>query len=243
MKIQTLSSSVDTVFLMNNSQWSYVSSRIFSFSEPTRQSGTLLEISLKRRSEFYVIYLIIPLVFLGKINNLVFAIPAFAGERNSVAITSFLSFAVYMQIVNSSVPQSSKPIAYIYYYLLFLLIYSSYIMFACIVSLRIYDKQGKVPACVENLVSTLRFWCCKQRRRPLDKINSLYRSDSQTDISETEQDNTDVKPNLEDKFEDKEVTWTLVGKTFDIYCGVFNFIIFITFTWSSFINLYLNQSL
>ncbi|XP_045212371.2 neuronal acetylcholine receptor subunit alpha-9-like [Mercenaria mercenaria] len=252
--IYTLKASTDTIYWANNSQWSYQNSTVISYAIPNGPTGIIIDITLKRRSEFYIIYIVVPLVFLGGMNNLVFSMPATFGERTSVAITAFLSFAVYMQIVNNNVPQSSSPIAYIYYYLMFLLLYSAYIMFACIVSMRIYDRKGKVPVLTKYLVICLRCMCCKRRQKN-GKVAAVDKSkpiivDCGTDkaVESTPDRSTDygsdklIQEQQEHEIEDDEVTWTLVGKTFDTYCSGFNFFVYWTFTGATFLSLFTNAN-
>lgn len=234
IKFISLSSAVNMTFWEGNSQWTYQNTSISSYAYPQGPSGIKLHITLKRRSEFYIIYIMVPLIFLGKMNNLVFYIPANSGERSSVAITSFLSFAVYMQIINNSVPQSSAPIAYIYYYLLFLLIFSSYIMFACIVSMRIYNRKGEMSACTKRVVLFLTCSCCKSRKtRPNVHAAENDEHDKGSTVFSDQR-------NSDNQSAEREVTWALVGRTFDKYISIFNFIFFISISWGMFVCLYFN---
>lgn len=239
VKFYSLSPSSDTSYWASNSQWRYLNSSIKSYAIPNGPTGIIIDITLKRRSEFYIIYIVVPLVFLGGINNLVFYMPANSGERSSVAITAFLSFAVYMQIINNNVPQSSSPIAYIYYYLMFLLLYSSYIMFACIVSMRIYDRKGKVFVVTKYLVILLRCMWCK-RKKKTGKVIALDRSNSTTTNCEEDKQ---IKEQEKCESANEEVTWMLVGKTFDVYCSCFNFLVYWTFTGATFVSLYTNAGI
>ena len=163
-----LYASFDTImadWYMHNSQWELLPSSMSNCTmyQEHGPSCVKMNILLKRRSLFYVIYLLIPIMFLSVMNNFVFFMPCNSGERTSVAITTFLSFVVYMGIVNDTVPDSSSPISYLYFYFLFLLVYSSTIMFLCIVSLRIYDKTSTVPRSVQHITRVLR--CYYLRRK------------------------------------------------------------------------------
>ncbi|XP_060588577.1 acetylcholine receptor subunit delta-like [Ruditapes philippinarum] len=248
LTFHSMEPSADIRYWANNSRWEFQKSIIHSYAIRDGPSGLVLTITLKRRSEFYIIYIVVPLVFLGGMNNLVFYMPASFGERTSVAITAFLSFAVYMQIVNNNVPQSSSPIAYIYYYLMFLLLYSSYITFACIVSMRIYDRKGKVPVFTKYLVICLKCMCfrrmCK-KRKVKDLKPKLPDCTMETNIDGEESYGDECKQvkskdEHANEQENDEITWTIVGKTFDMYCSGFNFLIYWVVTGVTLLSLYLN---
>jgi len=105
---------VDTGLFNLNYQWflsneSYVQSIKSSSFPPTIN----MQLVLERQPLFYVVYIIIPLVLLRMVNNLVVMLPDTSGERMSVAVTVFLSFIVYLQLINSNVPESLNPMAYI----------------------------------------------------------------------------------------------------------------------------------
>uniref|UniRef100_A0A8W8IRY3 Uncharacterized protein n=1 Tax=Magallana gigas TaxID=29159 RepID=A0A8W8IRY3_MAGGI len=61
-------------------------------------------IHIKRKPFYYVFNIIIPILFLGMLTILVFALPVDAGEKMSYAMTVFLSFAVFLTIINTLLP-------------------------------------------------------------------------------------------------------------------------------------------
>ena len=63
--------------------------------------------TLKRKVMFYVIHIILPIVLLSLMNCLVFLLPVESGEKMTVSVTVFLSFAVFMSLINDSLPQNS----------------------------------------------------------------------------------------------------------------------------------------
>ncbi|XP_045210667.2 neuronal acetylcholine receptor subunit beta-3-like [Mercenaria mercenaria] len=237
----TTSSTVFQDYLSSNSQWLLESAKVIDYTDirPKFPPSINIALNLKRRSDFFVVYIIFPMVFLGSINNLVFVMPANSGERTSVAITTFLSFIVFMQMINDTVPESSVPMAYIYYYILFLLVYSSVILFLCIISLLIHDREDPVPSVVKKLVFLLRFLCFKRKRK---SVVIHERTCSNVSI-QVEVKNNNFNENIENYKEDDSptVTWKIVGKTFDKYCFTALFITFLLMTTQTFTKLYTNQ--
>ncbi|KAH3706793.1 hypothetical protein DPMN_066183 [Dreissena polymorpha] len=72
---------------------------------------------LKRKTIFYVFYIIIPMVLLSFINVLTFVLPVPSGEHNSYAVTVLLSLAVFLTIVASEIPKISNTISIVSVYM------------------------------------------------------------------------------------------------------------------------------
>ncbi|KAH3711544.1 hypothetical protein DPMN_071213 [Dreissena polymorpha] len=245
LAIVHLGNSVNMSNFAKNSQWTYIAGNVLSGSNIANVPYLEIQLHLARRSEFYIVYIIIPVTLLGAINNFVFLLPASSGERSSVAITVFLSFVVYLEIVNRNIPQSSDPMAFIYYYLMFLMMYSSTVFFFCIMALRIHDRKGNIPSCIQKFVLYTRTRpCCK--RRP----NSVS-DDAEVKIHHTLEDNN--KPEQNDKSNQSysdtvcescvapsEITWTDVGSLFDEITAKILNAIFWTFSIITIAQLYNN---
>ena len=60
----------------------------------------------KRRSEFYVIYLICPCMFLSMLSLLVFYLPPECGEKLTLSITNLLALVVFQQVIAETMPPS-----------------------------------------------------------------------------------------------------------------------------------------
>lgn len=192
---------LNTTFLEGeDSLWEVLPSKITNQTYENH-SEIKLSLHLKRRNAFHIVFIILPLVLFAIVNKFVFLLPHSSGERTGVSVTMFLAFNVYLLLANDIVPESSKPVAKLYSYLLYLLMYSAVIMILIIISQRIYcnvehDQQGQetpVPPCISKLTTfitniTTYITCASCR--------------------------TDSTP---DEVE-KPVTWNDVCKTFDICC-------------------------
>lgn len=238
VKLITSQTSVDTSFFSLNSQWELLNSSIGEYTTNRDMPPSIvIQLSLKRRSHFFIVYIIVPILFLGLMNNLVFLMPVSSGERTSVAVTIFLSFVVYMEMVNNTVPESSSPVAYIYYYIMFLLVYSSVILFLCIISLRIHDSKIQVPEKLKVLVMYLRCWCLT-RIYSEQKVTPKRIKSIEADNGENDTPHTNI---IVDKPVQTDVTWHVVADTFDKYIMILMYIFFVGFSVSTFVNLYTNQ--
>ena len=214
--------------LLENSQWIMKSKTLFQIGLQ-KLPGIKMEIVLERRYLFYVYYILCPLLFLALLNMAVFYLPPSSGERTSVAVTIFLAFIVYMSVLNDSVPTSSNPVAYIYVILFSMVLYSSIIVLLCAISLRIYDSTGEVPTRIQTVVRFLRFgWIFNRIQHEKDdqvQIISVLPTTGDTvsrqkgkeafSDSNLQFENSSEKPIAT---ENTNITWQLVGNTFDIYC-------------------------
>ncbi|XP_046547069.1 CHRNA7-FAM7A fusion protein-like [Haliotis rubra] len=72
---------------------------------------------MKRKTLFYIVNMILPIVFLSLLNSLVFALPANSGEKITLCISVMLSYAVFLTLVNDALPENSDGVCYFSAYL------------------------------------------------------------------------------------------------------------------------------
>lgn len=206
----------------DNSEW--------EISEITSQAHLgiyQIAIELKRKSTYAVFTMSIPVLLLGSINPFVFILPPESGERISFAITTFLSFTVYMGIFTDHMPKGSTPMASIIYFIFIMLVYSVAILICTIFSLLLHTKEGKksVPRKIQQIVNFMTF-------SPRHKCKKSLVSDSQTIVCVQAADLENAEPtrgkneckineprvtNEDEKHDGKEseISWTQVGNLFD----------------------------
>ncbi|KAH3748455.1 hypothetical protein DPMN_182901 [Dreissena polymorpha] len=144
--------------------------------------------------------------------------------------------------MNTTIPQSSSPVAYIYYYLMFLLLYSSIVFFFCIMALRIHDRKGSVSSCLQKMVQWYRKRSCCQPKRPVRPSD-----DSVVRIHPVSEEHDDTKPydtcnqsDCEKNSEESEITWSDVGDLFDEVSAKTLNLIFWAFSISTLVLIYNN---
>ncbi|WAQ97450.1 ACHN2-like protein [Mya arenaria] len=187
LRLQSNLKVLDVELIYPNAVWNIQPAPVINGSIEGRSYLTA-GVDLKRKSQFVVIYIIVPLGLLGLTNMFAFLIPNELGERNSVAGTTFLTIVVFMSIINEVMPQSSSPTAYIFVFNLCLMIQSSIIMIVCTLISKLYDlKSDPNDSCIPYLV------CMKKRRRQ----------------SGDNQDGGRLE-------ETKPLTWTDVGRRLDV---------------------------
>ncbi|KAK3084069.1 hypothetical protein FSP39_007641 [Pinctada imbricata] len=66
-----------------------------------------IQITVRRRYLYHVVNIVIPVVILSLINICAFIIPPSSGEKMTVCVSIFLSFAVYITVINTEMPKTS----------------------------------------------------------------------------------------------------------------------------------------
>ncbi|XP_071109931.1 neuronal acetylcholine receptor subunit alpha-7-like [Haliotis cracherodii] len=74
-------------------------------------------LNMKRKTLFYAVNMILPIVFLSLLNSLVFAVPANSGEKITLCISVMLSYAVFLTLANDALPENSDGVCYFSAYL------------------------------------------------------------------------------------------------------------------------------
>ncbi|XP_046368625.2 acetylcholine receptor subunit delta-like [Haliotis rufescens] len=95
-------------FFIKNSEWELVDIRAKIVNVKLRRIPNCVsfEFFLKRKSMFYIVSIIFPMALLSVLNACVFILPADSGEKMSYLISIFVSYAVFMNFVNDSIPKS-----------------------------------------------------------------------------------------------------------------------------------------
>ncbi|KAK3602107.1 hypothetical protein CHS0354_030456 [Potamilus streckersoni] len=143
----TIIASSDVVFqtfFSENGEWEVLSTSVVT-DETVIFPFIQFNIKMKRRPTFFLVNVILPIIFLGLLNILVFLLPAESGERISFAITVLLSIAVFLTLVGDNLPKTSKPMSMICYFLLVNLSLSTIICITTILNLRFYHKPEWKP--------------------------------------------------------------------------------------------------
>lgn len=173
-------------------------------------SCAVYKFKIKRRPEFSILTVCIPILCLGLLNACVFLIPPECGERISYAITVLLSFAVFMTIVSTVMPKNTDPVPILCYVLTLMLAESGIIVAVSILGLRLYYKpeDQKVPEWLERLVTT--FITFQTAPKPFSITNEIAENDERIIDKES------------NRF-DKHIRWRHVGHAFDCLCFVVSF--------------------
>ncbi|KAK6186230.1 hypothetical protein SNE40_008307 [Patella caerulea] len=139
------SPNINTELLKENNEWGLLSINfkyvLIRGERISRYEGVVVKIKLKRKALFHVLKSIVPSVLLSFINGFVFLLPPASGERMTMSISSFLSYAIYVTYIYESLPANSDSVAYFPVYLCWMMVQSGMIIIATLVSLKLYHQE------------------------------------------------------------------------------------------------------
>ncbi|KAK3101414.1 hypothetical protein FSP39_003378 [Pinctada imbricata] len=167
---------------------------------------------IRRRSDFFTVNIIMPVMFIAVLNIFVFLLPVESGERISYSITVLLALAVFLTLVGENLPKTSRPMSILSYFLLSDLILSAVICFFTIYGLNVYfrdDNEYPVPVWLQSVVSNCR---CQRRKSSIyDKVSKATKcKKDQTEKSASKI--SDIAWVLQ---EPPKVTWKMVARWLD----------------------------
>ena len=172
--LSSSSSSVEMLRYKGNSIWDIISTSQ-SIDNTGGNSEITYTLTLKRKPTFYVSNTVIPILFLGVLNLLVFVIPADAGEKMSYAITVALGFIVFLTIISSELPANSDSTPYLSTYLQIQIFLGGLALVISSIQLRLRHKPEDQPvyAFLQVLVKITHCKKIKKRKMSVDRVKPL----------------------------------------------------------------------
>nr|XP_022301559.1 neuronal acetylcholine receptor subunit beta-2-like [Crassostrea virginica]XP_022301560.1 neuronal acetylcholine receptor subunit beta-2-like [Crassostrea virginica] len=172
--LSSSSSSVEMLRYKGNSIWDIISTSQ-SIDNTGGNSEITYTLTLKRKPTFYVSNTVIPILFLGVLNLLVFVIPADAGEKMSYAITVALGFIVFLTIISSELPANSDSTPYLSTYLQIQIFLGGLALVISSIQLRLRHKPEDQPvyAFLQVLVKITHCKNIKKRKISVDRVRPV----------------------------------------------------------------------
>ncbi|XP_033735708.1 acetylcholine receptor subunit alpha-1-B-like [Pecten maximus] len=120
-------------------------------------SLAIFNITISRLPAFHVVNTLMPIYLLLLMNPLVFVLPCDSGERVGLSLTVFLTFTVFITIVNGVLPVNSESMSRLSYFIFAVLVVSGIIASINILQLRMYhkDESASVPQWLAKLMRVL----------------------------------------------------------------------------------------
>lgn len=180
--------------------WDIVKTQLYTKVNLYNDNEVIVGFWLNRRSLYYTVSLIIPLLSISMLMGFVFLLPPGSGERVGFITTVLLSYIVFLTIIQDKLPESSEPnISVIGYFLVACVMNGSITTVCVIVSLRFHTCSGindPIPPYLARLAK------CRSKSKVQPFAVDLPDSKS---VSLTED-------------EDFPITWSDVGAGFDKIC-------------------------
>ena len=121
VKLRVIHPTMDLSTFIENGVWSLSRTEVTTSSDHDGYTHYLrATVFLERRSLFYVLNFLAPILILMLLNSMVFVLPTDSGERVGFSVTILLSIAVYMTIVSDKLPETSNPTSVLSYILIIL---------------------------------------------------------------------------------------------------------------------------
>ncbi|KAL4232893.1 Neuronal acetylcholine receptor subunit alpha-7 [Mactra antiquata] len=183
----------------------------------------VFNIELKRKALFTVISVILPVLMLTFLNLCVFFVPCTGGEKSGYSVTIFLSFAVFLTLVEATMPPTSSPISLLSVYMIIMTAESTVITIITQIMIRCStfdEKKTIIPHWLIVLAELGKFKYCRAKcvRSKNDEVTSVdEKADGVKGVVEAFEDNTKSE---------KIYTWVEVMNGLDCFL----FIVFGIFT-------------
>lgn len=120
-------------YLQPNEVWdiknhTYYVNNVFISAVNSTQQQIYFFLQVDRKAFYVVISTLLPVIILSVLNLFCFVVPIESGEKMGFAMAIFLTFAVFLTIINDSMPKSSDVIPYFTIYLLTQLVISGLVV-------------------------------------------------------------------------------------------------------------------
>jgi len=148
-----------------NSVWEMIDARCV-VDVPDGTPTVLMEYTLKRKPSYYIFNIIIPVVVLGLLDVFAFVLPVSSGERDGFTITVFLTFAIFLTIINSALPVNSENVCLLSVYLMAMTILSVLVVIVSLFQIRLASRgDGKAIGSVYMFLyhSSMKLQCRRSK--------------------------------------------------------------------------------
>lgn len=120
-------------YLQPNEVWdiknhTYYVNNVFISALNSTQQQIYFFLQVDRKAFYVVVSTLLPVIILSVLNLFCFVVPIESGEKMGFAMAIFLTFAVFLTIINDSMPKSSDVIPYFTIYLLTQLVISGLVV-------------------------------------------------------------------------------------------------------------------
>ncbi|XP_060067115.1 acetylcholine receptor subunit alpha-1-B-like [Ylistrum balloti] len=225
---------VNLDFYETNGEWSLDKSST-DVQTPGPYSFVFFNLTISRLPAFHIVNTMIPIYLLLMMNPLVFVLPCDSGERVGFSLTVFLTFTVFITIINSVLPANSDNMSRLSYYIIAVFVTSGIIASINIFQLRMYHKDEHLPV-PRWVVRMMRILNCQlsPKRRIIEVCpeNTDSKSSNKKEQREAQMEEA-AKVAVMDT-----MTWKEVVHILDTFCIWFFYVILSVFIIFSIVTLY-----
>lgn len=215
---------VDITAHTDNDEWELTDSKVHYKKLFEQMTFIELELILQRRSLFYVLNTISPVVLLSLLNVFSFKLPITSGERMSYCISLFLTFIVLLNMISDSMPEVSKTVSYLQLYVNIQLISSMVTTTLSIFLVKMAQDENYIPTWMIMLKHKVTQ--CKARNKvKADSLQHLQVTDVGDEAKCPQKGEMPIKQEVMSESEEKvdKITWVkfIDNLCFWIFFGLF----------------------
>lgn len=200
-----VSSKVLLTLYTENGIWEVHDSATYTQMNIYNDKEIIVELTLERRTSYYIVSLILPLAFITFLTSFVFLLPQDSGERLGFSLTVLLSVVVYLTIIQDILPEASEPhVSILGIFLSIFVVMGSLVVIVVIINLRIQNQHSQKP--IPKFINRLILFV---RRKDKDMVEPLG-SKIELDYNE----------------EDSVLTWSEAANDLDLIFFVVSQVVF-----------------
>uniref|UniRef100_A0A8W8M8T8 Neuronal acetylcholine receptor subunit alpha-6 n=1 Tax=Magallana gigas TaxID=29159 RepID=A0A8W8M8T8_MAGGI len=200
-----VSSKVLLTLYTENGIWEVHDSATYTQMNIYNDKEIIVELTLERRTSYYIVSLILPLAFITFLTSFVFLLPQDSGERLGFSLTVLLSVVVYLTIIQDILPEASEPhVSILGIFLSIFVVMGSLVVIVVIINLRIQNQHSQKP--IPKFINRLILFV---RRKDKDMVEPLG-SKIELDYNE----------------EDSVLTWSKAANDLDLIFFVVSQVVF-----------------
>ncbi|XP_060086162.1 acetylcholine receptor subunit alpha-like [Ylistrum balloti] len=215
-----------------NGEWDVLKTAVLGSGSNVFNTEVKFSITLQRKPGYIMVNVVLPILLLSILSTCTFLLPVDSGEKMSFSVTLYLSFAVFLTIVGSSLPETST-MSLLSMYLVVLSSIGTAVIIITSIQIRLHyrDSSFEIPWCVRGLVRISRQLHCRrsllriQRSNQIDEIHIQNEStDTQENVPKTDivTDGSEIspmsdRPGSKQGLANDDITWPDVTSAIDFY--------------------------
>ena len=156
--LNNMAATISLYHYEENGEWNILKTAVVKrHDDAWNQTIIQGNLTLQRRSAFYVLNIIFPIVVLSLLNVVCFVVMPQSGEKLNLCISVFLTFAVFLTVITSSMPEASDHTSILSVYLTIQLFISGFIIIMNILIIRLHHRQSnqEVPVTLIKLAGII----------------------------------------------------------------------------------------
>lgn len=222
VKFRGAPKAIDLSEFEDNAVWT-VENTSWSTDEDDVDSSISFHVKIRRHSRYIMMHVVFPVFMLEILNVCVFLLPCGTGEKNSYAVTVFLSFVVFLTMINGLLPENSKSVALFSVYLVLSTFQSTVITILSLTFSRCstFDRRKiPIPKLLIKLSQLVKLRYCFCRRSARTHVLEVKYQQADGDLEDFMKEDSNTRS-------PKNYTWEDVINGLDRLC----FVIFFTFSF------------